>query len=114
MPKAPASSTGLASQGSLHGTRTIGTAELPLVAAIMACAVARSIGPCSMSMIRASTPLAASTCTIATLGMVTMKQVAQPPAASLALRGLMADMSRWGGWLPPPPGVVPAWRQSQA
>ncbi len=87
MPNAPASSTGLASQGSLQGTRTSGTAGVPPVAAIIACTVARSIGPCSMSRIRASTPLRARTWTMVTLGMVTMKQVAHSPAASLALRG---------------------------
>jgi hypothetical protein len=41
-----------------------------------------------MSMIRQSTPLAASTCAIATLGIVTMNAVTISPAASLAFSRL--------------------------
>src|SRR6266542_1826178 len=40
-----------ASHGMVHPTRTSGTAGVPAVATIIACAVAGSIGPCSRSMI---------------------------------------------------------------
>ena len=41
------------------------------------------------------------------------RQYDTPPLGTRFL-GVHLQISRWGGWLPPPPGVVPAWRQSQA
>ena len=61
MPMAPASSTGLTSQCTFHGTRTIGAARVPLVAVIIACTASMPIGPCSMSKNSQSKPQAART-----------------------------------------------------
>jgi hypothetical protein len=50
------------------GTRTMGVAGVPEVAAIIAATVSMPIGACSMSIISQSTPLRASTWTSCTLG----------------------------------------------
>ena len=49
----------------------------------------RLVAVAGRSTVWQSAPLEASTWAMATLGMVTMMQVAQLPAASLALSGLM-------------------------
>jgi len=70
-PKAPQSSTGFTMSESGPGTRTIGVADVPAVAAIMAATDSMPIGACSMSIISQSTPLRARTCTSCTLGIET-------------------------------------------
>jgi hypothetical protein len=65
------SSTGLTSSGRAPGTRTIGVAGVPLVAAIMAASDSMPTGACSVSSISQSTPVRASACTSCTLGIVT-------------------------------------------
>ncbi|MGY3594751.1 hypothetical protein ACVIGB_002800 [Bradyrhizobium sp. USDA 4341] len=59
----------LARCGSLAAIRTIGTHGVPDVATIIACAVPRSIGPCSRSTIIQSSDCA-MICTVWMLGMV--------------------------------------------
>ena len=87
-PMAPASSTGLTSQWVFHGTRTMGAARRPCVAAIMACTDWMSMGPCSMSMKSQSKPAPASTWVVFTLGMVTSMPMAGLPASRHAFSGL--------------------------
>ena len=87
---APASSTGLASQCTFHGTRTTGAAPVPLVAVIMACTDSMPIGPCSMSRNSQSKPQAARTWVTCTLGIEMVMPIAGLSAARRALSGLMA------------------------
>jgi hypothetical protein len=72
MPSAPMSIGALASHGSLAAIRTIGTQGVPDVATIIACAVPRSIGPCSRSTMIQSIPERAMICTVWIEGMVAM------------------------------------------
>ena len=59
-----------ASHGSLAAIRASGTQGVPEVAVIIACAEARSIGPCSRSTMIQSSPERAMICTVWMLGMV--------------------------------------------
>ena len=59
MPSAPMSIGAFASHGSLAAIRTSGTHDVPVVATIIACAMVRSIGPCSRSTTIQSSPQAA-------------------------------------------------------
>jgi hypothetical protein len=61
-------------------TRAKGTSGVPEVAAIMACASAGPIGPCSMSMRMKSSPDLASSCTVWTEGMVAIAPNAHLPS----------------------------------
>src|SRR6266566_9366497 len=72
MPSAPISIGALASHGSLAAIRAKGTQGVPDVATIIACAEARSMGPCSRSTMIQSSPQAAMIRTVWTLGMVAM------------------------------------------
>jgi hypothetical protein len=86
---APASRTGLISQGTFQGTRTMGAVRVPLVAAIMACADSIPIGPCSMSKNSQSKPQAARTWVRGTLGIDTSRPTAGRSAARRAFKGLI-------------------------
>jgi hypothetical protein len=83
------SSTGLTSSGRAPGTRTIGVAGVPLVAAIMAASDSMPTGACSVSSISQSTPVRASACTSCTLGIVTRQPSVARPSASARRSGLI-------------------------
>jgi hypothetical protein len=61
----------LTSSGRAAGTRTIGVAGVPPVAATIAATDSMPTGACSVSSMSQSTPVRASACTIWTLGVVT-------------------------------------------
>src|ERR1700726_4059955 len=86
MPSAPMSIGAFASHGSLAAIRTKGTQGVPAVAVIMACALPRSIGPCSRSTMIQSR-LCAMIRTVWMLGMVAIApKVARPSRHSLRRR----------------------------
>ncbi|MGY4237607.1 hypothetical protein ACVIIW_006554 [Bradyrhizobium sp. USDA 4449] len=87
MPNAPMSIGAFASQGSFAAIRTSGVHGVPVVAAIIAWASVRPIGPCSRStMIQSSER--AMICTICTLGIVAIAPKAGRPSFHIWRRRL--------------------------
>src|SRR5215468_9054128 len=87
MPSAPRSIGAFASHGSLAAMRSIGTQGVPDVAMIMACAVPRSIGPCSRSTMIQSSDCAMIR-TVWIEGMVAMAPKVGRPSRHIFLRRL--------------------------